>query len=119
MGSSRPLIGREAWGRGPPAHPTGGRFQNFLQAPPEGLFMNKKFFLFVKRSLRHPARPLDRRFLLVFLFLLIFGFFILVYFLFLMVMVFDGFFILVYFWSVKNITNTHNGLLKLQIHIQV
>jgi hypothetical protein len=40
MGTSRLLIGREAWGRGPPAYPVGGRF-------PEGLFAN---FLFAKRS---------------------------------------------------------------------
>jgi hypothetical protein len=91
MGTSRPLIRREAWGRGPPAHPTGGRFQNFLQAPPKGLFMNKFFFLFAKRPLRHPARPLGGRFppyfcfsdfgllFLVFLFWFIFGFLILVF----------------------------------------
>jgi hypothetical protein len=45
MGTSRPLIGREAWGRGPPAHPVGGRF-------PKGLFAN---FLFAKRSLTGQA----------------------------------------------------------------
>jgi hypothetical protein len=27
------------------------------EAPPEGLFANKKYFLFAKRPLRHPARP--------------------------------------------------------------
>jgi hypothetical protein len=65
MGTSRPLIGREVRGRGPPAQPTGGRFQTFF-------FTNKKFFLFAKRPLRHPARPLGGRFL-------IFAFLILVY----------------------------------------
>jgi hypothetical protein len=47
MGTSRPLIGREAGGRGPPAHPAGGRF-------PEGFFANNKVILFAKRSLRGP-----------------------------------------------------------------
>jgi hypothetical protein len=61
MGTSRPLIGREAWGRGPPAHPAGRRFQKFFQAPPEGLFTNNKSFLFVKRSLRQASRPASGR----------------------------------------------------------
>jgi hypothetical protein len=50
--TSRPLVS---------AHPTGGRSQNFSQTPPEGLFTNKKLFLFAKRlltrPLRHPASP--------------------------------------------------------------
>jgi hypothetical protein len=51
IGTSRPLIGQETWGPGPPAHPAGGRF-------PEGLFANKKVILFAKRSLRgYPAHP--------------------------------------------------------------
>jgi hypothetical protein len=55
MGTSLPLIGREAWGRGPPAHPAGARF-------PEGLFANKKIFLFTKRSRRgRPAHPTGGR----------------------------------------------------------
>jgi hypothetical protein len=62
MGASRPINGREAWGRRPPAHPTGGRFQNFSQSSPESLFANKKLFLFVKRPLRHPTSPTDGRF---------------------------------------------------------
>jgi hypothetical protein len=57
---------REAWGRRPPAHPIGGRSQKFFQTSPEGLFTNKKFFLFAKRPLRrprrHPARPTGGRF---------------------------------------------------------
>jgi hypothetical protein len=65
MGASRPINGREAWGRRPPAHPAGRRSQNFSQAPPEGLFANKKLFLFAKRPLtrprRHPARPTGGR----------------------------------------------------------
>jgi hypothetical protein len=52
IGTSRPLIRRETWGRGPPAHPAGGRF-------PEGLFTNKKVILFAKRPLRgHLAHPM-------------------------------------------------------------
>jgi hypothetical protein len=43
-GTSRPLIGREAWGRGPPAQPAGGMFEKYFEAPPEGLFANKKNF---------------------------------------------------------------------------
>jgi hypothetical protein len=71
MGASRPINEREAWGRRPPAHPTGGRSENFSQAPPEGLFANKKLFLFAKRPLRHstlpsggrrPARPTGGKF---------------------------------------------------------
>jgi hypothetical protein len=46
MGASRPINGREAWGRRPPAHPMGGRSENFSQALPEGFFANKKLFLF-------------------------------------------------------------------------
>jgi hypothetical protein len=65
MGTSRPMNGREAWGRAPPAHPTGGRFQNYFQAPLEGLFANKKLFLFTKRPLTrargHPAHPTGGR----------------------------------------------------------
>jgi hypothetical protein len=61
MGTSRTLIGREAWGRGPPAHPAGGRFENYFQAPPEGLFANKKSFLIAKRSLRQASRPASGR----------------------------------------------------------
>jgi hypothetical protein len=61
IGTSRPINGREAWGRTHPAHPTDGRCQIFFQAPLEGLFVNKKLFLFAKRPLprrqRHPARP--------------------------------------------------------------
>jgi hypothetical protein len=66
MGASRPINGREAWSRRPPAHPTGGRFQNFSQTPSESLFANKNFFLFAKRPLtrpqRHPTRPTGGRF---------------------------------------------------------
>jgi hypothetical protein len=66
MGASRPINGREAWGWLPPAHPTGGMSQNFSQAPPKGLFANKKLFLFAKRPItrpwRHPARPTGGRF---------------------------------------------------------
>jgi hypothetical protein len=49
----------------------GGRSQNFSQAPTEGLFTNKKLFLFAKRPLMrprrhptegHPARPTGGRF---------------------------------------------------------
>jgi hypothetical protein len=65
MGTSRPINGREAWGRRPPAHPTGGRSKIFSQVPPEGLFANKKLFLFAKKPLtrprRHPARPTGGR----------------------------------------------------------
>jgi hypothetical protein len=43
-------------GPGPPAHLAGGRFENYLQAPPEGLFTNKKSFLFAKRPLRQASR---------------------------------------------------------------
>jgi hypothetical protein len=61
MGTSRPISGREAWSWGPSAHSTGGRFQNFLQAPSEGLFTNK-FFLFTKRPLtRARGVPLAQR----------------------------------------------------------
>jgi hypothetical protein len=45
VGTSRPINGREAWGRITPAHPTGGRCQIFFQVPPESLFANKKKFL--------------------------------------------------------------------------
>jgi hypothetical protein len=62
MGTSRPINGREAWGWRPPAHPTGGMSENFSQAPPEGLFTNKKSFLFAKRPLTHPARPTGGKF---------------------------------------------------------
>jgi hypothetical protein len=61
MGTSRSLIGREAWSRGPPAPPAGGRFEKYFEAPPEGLFANKKSFLFVKRSLRQASRPASGR----------------------------------------------------------
>jgi hypothetical protein len=65
MGTSRQINGREAWGRRPPAHPMGGRSQNISQAPPEGLFTNKKLFLFAKRPQtrprRHPALPTGGR----------------------------------------------------------
>jgi hypothetical protein len=58
MGASRPINGREAWGRRSPVHPTGGGSKNISQALPEGLFTNKKSFLFAKRLLtRHPAHP--------------------------------------------------------------
>jgi hypothetical protein len=44
---------------------SGGRCQIFFQTPPEGLFTNKKNFLFVKRPLTrprgHPARPTGGR----------------------------------------------------------
>jgi hypothetical protein len=45
MGTSCPLIGPEAWGRGPPAQPAGGRFQKYFEAPLESLFANKKSYL--------------------------------------------------------------------------
>jgi hypothetical protein len=61
MDTSRPLIGREAFGRGPAAHPAGGRSQINFEAPPEGLFANKKSFLFVKRSLRQASRSASGR----------------------------------------------------------
>jgi hypothetical protein len=61
MGTSRLLIGREAWGRGPPAQPAGGRFQKYFEAPPEGLFTNKKSFLFAKKSLRQASHPASGR----------------------------------------------------------
>jgi hypothetical protein len=35
----------------------GGMPKKISQTPPEGLFANKKSFLFAKRPLRHPARP--------------------------------------------------------------
>jgi hypothetical protein len=57
MGTSRPLIEREAWSRGPSAQPAGGMFQKYFEAPPEGLFANKKIFLFAKWSLRQASRP--------------------------------------------------------------
>jgi hypothetical protein len=41
--------------------PMGGRSQNYFQAPPEGLFANKKSFLFANRPLRYPTRPTGRR----------------------------------------------------------
>jgi hypothetical protein len=51
MGASRPLNGRVAWGRGPPAQPAGGM-------SPEGLFANN---FFAERSLRgHLAQPKGR-----------------------------------------------------------
>jgi hypothetical protein len=56
MGTSRPINGQEAWGRGPPAHPTGGRSQNYFQAPPEGLFANKKTFL-IREEAPETSRP--------------------------------------------------------------
>jgi hypothetical protein len=61
MGTSCPLIGREAWGRGPPAPPAGGRFEKYFEAPSKGLFANKKSFLFAKRSLRQASRPASGR----------------------------------------------------------
>jgi hypothetical protein len=58
MGASRPIIGREAWGRGHPAQPEGGILKKLFPGPPEGPFANKKLFLFANGSLReHPARP--------------------------------------------------------------
>jgi hypothetical protein len=49
----------------PPVRSTGGRSQNFSQAPPERLFANKKLFLFAKRPLtrprRHPIPPTGGR----------------------------------------------------------
>jgi hypothetical protein len=53
-----------AGGVGPgTSRPSNGREVPKLSAdPPEGLFANKKLFLFVKRSLRHPARLLGGRF---------------------------------------------------------
>jgi hypothetical protein len=38
MGTFRPLIGRETWGRGPSAHPAGGRSL-------EGLLANKSYLI--------------------------------------------------------------------------
>jgi hypothetical protein len=65
MGTFRPLIEREVWGRGPPAYPAGERLEKYFQAPPEGFFANKKSFLFVKRSLRlggrYSVRPVGGR----------------------------------------------------------
>jgi hypothetical protein len=68
MGTSRPLIGREAWGRGLPAQPAGGRFQKYFEARPESLFANKKSFLFAKRSLRHASCPASGREVLLYYF---------------------------------------------------
>jgi hypothetical protein len=45
MGTSRPMNGPEGRGQRPPAHPTGGRSENYFQTPPEGLFTNKTFFI--------------------------------------------------------------------------
>jgi hypothetical protein len=52
MGTSHPINGREAWGRAPPAHPTGERRQIFSRGPREGLFANKK----ISYSRRGPRR---------------------------------------------------------------
>jgi hypothetical protein len=48
------------------SRPSNGReVANLFPGPPEGLFANKKFFLFAKRPLprlqRHPARPTGGR----------------------------------------------------------
>jgi hypothetical protein len=55
--NGHPPVGRKAWDRGPPAQPAGGRFEKCFETPPEGLFVNKKSFLFAKRSLRQASRP--------------------------------------------------------------
>jgi hypothetical protein len=54
MGTSR--LNNRRCGTGDLRPSNGREVPKLLPGPLEGLFANKKFFLFVKRSLRHPAR---------------------------------------------------------------
>jgi hypothetical protein len=59
MGASRPLIRREVWGQGHPAHLMGGMFQKIFSGPFRGFFANKRWSRLPSRP--SPAHRMDHR----------------------------------------------------------